>query len=90
MKRGGGRADAALEVVEIAGTAPTPEFAALVVDQTEHLLEILEDEGLRRIARGKLEGATNEELARRCGCTVRTVERRLGLIRRIWSERGIA
>lgn len=88
-KRGGGRAPEARELAEIAGTSPTPEFAALVVDQTDHLLEILGDDGLREIARGKLEGCTNEELALASDCTVRTIERRLGLIRRIWTERGV-
>ena len=79
-------ADAAGPIV---APEPTPDFAALVAEETEHLLALLADDGMRAIARGKLEGRTNEDLAAELGCTVRTVERRLGLVRRTWRERGM-
>jgi RNA polymerase sigma factor (sigma-70 family) len=41
---------------------------------------------LRQIAIWKLDGETNEEIARRLGCVTRTVERRLDLIRKIWTD----
>ena len=44
----------------------------------------LEDDGLRQIAVWKMEGYENDEIARRLGCGVRTVERKLGVIRAIW------
>ena len=86
LKRGGGAVGELEAVVEIAGVEPTPEFAAAIVDEVEHRIAILADDKLREIARGKLEGLSNEALAERLDCTVRTVERRLALIRRIWSE----
>lgn len=89
LKRGGGWRAESAEVAEIAGSEPSPEFAAQVVDETERLVELLGDDDLRALARGKLEGLTNGELAERLGCTVRTVERRLALVRRLWTERGL-
>ena len=86
LKRGDGQVKESDAIIEIAGVEPTPEFAAAVVDETEYLIASLGDDKLREIARGKLEGLSNEALAERVDCTVRTVERRLNLIRRIWSE----
>jgi RNA polymerase sigma factor (sigma-70 family) len=65
---------------------PTPEFAAEVAEQVQRLLTELSDEQLQQIALAKLEGYTNHEIAERLDLTVRTVERRLSLIRRIWRE----
>ena len=46
------------------------------------------DEPLRRLALWKLEGYGNEEIAgkRMMDCGVRTVERKLSLIRQLWEE----
>jgi DNA-directed RNA polymerase specialized sigma24 family protein len=70
---------------QIVGDDPTPEFAAQVTEQFELLLERL-DESLRPIARMKLEGYTNTEISAKLGVVERTVERRLNLIRRIWTQ----
>jgi DNA-directed RNA polymerase specialized sigma24 family protein len=77
--------DAALN--RIIGKEPTPEFAAQVAEESENLLGFLDDPSLRRIASLKLEGHTNDEIAAELGQARRTVERRLALIRRIWTER---
>jgi DNA-directed RNA polymerase specialized sigma24 family protein len=74
--------DAAIE--SIVGTDPDPAFAAMVADEFRALLEKLPDEQLRQIAVRKLEGFTNDEIAADLGCTVRTVGRRLALIRDLW------
>jgi DNA-directed RNA polymerase specialized sigma24 family protein len=65
---------------------PTPAFAAQVAEECERLLLRLKDEALRALAVWKMEGYTNEEIAARLGCCLSTVERRLQLIRRLWSE----
>jgi DNA-directed RNA polymerase specialized sigma24 family protein len=70
---------------QVIGKDPTPEFAALVADQYRHLLEALPDEMQRSIALMKLEGFTNNEIASSLGCHVTTVERKLKVIRTIWS-----
>ena len=63
-----------------------PDLAAEAVEQCTTLLDSLEDETLRQIANWKLEGFTNDEIASKLGVTTRTVERKLKLIRRKWSE----
>jgi DNA-directed RNA polymerase specialized sigma24 family protein len=38
------------------------------------------------VALWKMEGYANEEIAAKLGCVPRTVERRLRLIRSVWTE----
>jgi RNA polymerase sigma factor (sigma-70 family) len=65
---------------------PQPEFTAEAEEECRRLLDRLGDAELRAIAVWKMEGYTSEEIAGRMGCTLRTVERRLGLIRKLWSD----
>lgn len=75
----------------IAGTEPTPEFAAIVAEEYRRLLDGLEDEGLRQVAIRRMEGYTCDEIAVELGCARRTVARRLDLIRKTWlADRGAA
>jgi DNA-directed RNA polymerase specialized sigma24 family protein len=93
-RRGGGRtrgevdlatADAEADIVaQVVGREPSPEFAAQLDEEYRRQLDRLEDDGLRQIAVWKMEGYDNDEIARRLGCGVRTVERKLGVIRAIW------
>jgi RNA polymerase sigma factor (sigma-70 family) len=63
------------------GDTPSPEFAAMMAEELRDLLDFLDDGEFRAIALGKMEGYSNEELAQRLDCSVRTIERRLSLIR---------
>ena len=92
QKRGGGRlaetpppgAEAADEdsaLDQILSREPTPEFAAQVAEEYQRLLDGLEDDQLRQVAVWKMEGYTNEEIAAKLGRTVRSVGRKLQLIR---------
>lgn len=65
---------------------PSPDLVALVKDQLATLMNMLEDEQLRLVALSKLEGYTNEQISARIKRSVSTVERKLQLIRRIWSR----
>lgn len=65
---------------------PTPAFAAQMAEECERLLRRLDQAGFRDLAVAKMEGYTNVEIASRLGCCVSTVERRLQLIRRLWTE----
>ena len=94
QKRGGGRetltgpldSDGNQPAVEqLIGNEPSPEFAAQVAEEYERLLSLLDDDQ-RKIAIAKLEGLTNEQIAARFDWALRTVERRLKLIRKIWEE----
>ena len=68
----------------LAGTAPTPEFAALVAEEYRQRLAALPEAALRRVAVLKMEGYSNEEIAGRLGLGLRSVVRKLDLIRRTW------
>jgi DNA-directed RNA polymerase specialized sigma24 family protein len=94
-KRGGGKvrtaADAAAghvdgdaAVAEALDAEPTPELAASVVDECRRLLDQLDDDSLRDIAVRHMEGYTVDDIARRLGCSPRTVGRKLPLIRDQW------
>jgi len=69
---------------QVAGREPTPEFAAMAVEEFKRLLGVLDDESLRQVALWRLEGYTTDEIAERLGCARRTVARRLELIRTLW------
>jgi DNA-directed RNA polymerase specialized sigma24 family protein len=79
---------AALEQFE--APEPTPAFAAQVAEECRRLLERLDTPELRSVALLKVEGYGNEEIAARLGCGLRTVERRLRLIRGIWEQEGVS
>ena len=76
------------QLEQVLDDAPTPEFAALMAEQCRSLLERLDDPGLQTLAIAKMDGSTNEEIAAEQNCSVRTVERRLRLIRDIWRDEG--
>lgn len=92
QKRGGARPEAdaspreVMELDNVIGDEPSPEFAAQVAEDCQRLLDGLGDDLLRTVALCKMEGYTNEEIARKLGCAPRTVERKLGLIRASWEK----
>jgi RNA polymerase sigma factor (sigma-70 family) len=65
---------------------PTPDFAAEMTETCNALFQALSEDNLRDIARLKIEGYTNGEIADKLAVTRRTVERKLERIRREWSE----
>jgi len=81
----GGEGDG-VGIGEAAGKEPTPEFAAILAEECENRLKQLEDDDLRGMAVAKMEGYSNAEIAERFDCSLRTVERRLNLIRRTWER----
>jgi len=98
-KRGGGcvRGESALDALVpdgspgpglnwIVDNRPTPEFATQMTEQLEQLLDVLDDDILRRIALDRLAGHTNREISQRLGMSLRSIERQLGLIRHIWDR----
>ena len=70
----------------LAGSRPTPEFAVQFTEDIEAMFERLNDPQLERIATLKLQGYTNTEIADQEKIALRTVERRLHLIRSIWES----
>lgn len=70
---------------QVVDNLPTPAFAALAAEEFRRLMRLLGDATLCRVARWKMEGYSNEEIAEQLECSSRTVERKLHAIRRKWS-----
>jgi DNA-directed RNA polymerase specialized sigma24 family protein len=96
QKRGGGRIARTQDLAgkdndlddflaQVVGSEPTPEFAALVADEYRRLFGSLADESLRVVAQMKMENYSDEDIARSLDCSVRTVERKLKVIRKRWT-----
>jgi DNA-directed RNA polymerase specialized sigma24 family protein len=73
-------------IARVVGDEPTPAFAAQVAEEYDQLLERLGESNLRSVAVWKLEGYTDQEIADKLGCTLRTAERKLSLIRSLWAK----
>ncbi|HLJ94634.1 MAG TPA: ECF-type sigma factor [Gemmataceae bacterium] len=71
---------------QIVGQEPSPEFAASVAEEYELLLSRLADPEMEAIAIWKMEGFTNEEIAAKLDCSLRTIERKLRIIRGRWAQ----
>ena len=95
QKRGGGGVkgesafgnarDEQLGFDEIVGREPTAEFAVEVAEESERLLAMLPDEEMKKLAVLKMEGFNNREAAEELDCGLRTVQRRLGIIKQLWA-----
>jgi DNA-directed RNA polymerase specialized sigma24 family protein len=83
-KRGGGKAQHDFAIESMIEQGPTPDVVALANVEVQRLLNLLRDETLRKIALLRMEGYHNEEVGKSIGCNVRTVERKLELIRKTW------
>ena len=68
------------------GREPEPAVVVQAAEECRRLLTELEDDQLRQVAKWKVEGFTNEEIATKLGRAVPTVERKLARIRRLWQK----
>lgn len=68
------------------GYEPSPALAAQITEECDRLLQALGDPDLRLVAQWKLEGYTNAEIARKLNCVTGTIERKLRVIRTVWSK----
>jgi RNA polymerase sigma factor (sigma-70 family) len=67
------------------GRTPTPQEAAIMAEEMTRLLDRLPAD-IRPIAVWKFEGFTHAEIAAMLGYTLRTVERKVRLIREAWGD----
>ncbi len=72
-------------MANVACPDPTPEVVAEIRDQINHLVGKL-PEDQRRVALQKLQSYTNAEIAAQTDCVPRTVEPKLQMIRKAWSD----
>jgi DNA-directed RNA polymerase specialized sigma24 family protein len=71
---------------QLASCEPSPEFAVEFSETCDRLHAELGDSSLEQVARLKLQGFTDGEVATELGCSRRTVQRRLEIIRRQWKR----
>jgi RNA polymerase sigma factor (sigma-70 family) len=71
-------------VEEVADQGPTPEQVVAFEEFRQRLIDELRDATLRSIVQLRLEGKTAAEIAAHLGCAVRTVERKVAIIRQLW------
>lgn len=77
------------EVEEVLDEQPSPDFSLQLTEEYQRLLAALPDVTMRQIAVWKMERYTQDEIAEKLGCVRRTVQRRLQLIQRIWTEESL-
>lgn len=70
---------------ELISDEPTPEYVAMLQEEYERLLGCLRDDLLRSVAMLRIEGHTLPEIATKLGLSLRSVERKLRLIRSTWA-----
>ncbi len=68
-------------MIEAIGEEPSPDMVLMMQESVEDFFSHLGVGQLRDLAGAKLEGCSNAEIAERFGCSERTIERRLHLIR---------
>jgi DNA-directed RNA polymerase specialized sigma24 family protein len=74
------------ELEQIIGQEPTPAFAAQAAEEYQRLLASLGDKELEQVAVWKMEGYTNTEIATKLGRSLRSVNRKIRVIRRLWER----
>lgn len=65
---------------------PTPDMLVVMEEEEGRLMALLTDDSQRQIARLRMEGYGNQEIADRLQISLRSVERKLGIVREIWSR----
>ncbi len=68
------------------GPGPNPELAVMVAEEYRRLRTRLGDDSLRLVLDLSLEGYGRAEIAQRMGRTVKTVSRKLDVIRTLWRD----
>ena len=89
LRRGGGFKKAKgndQELETLSGSEHSPDVSFFAREECERLLSMLPDEDLKSLAVLKVDGYTNEEIATILDCTRRSIQRRLNLIREIWTN----
>lgn len=72
---------------QVVGQEPSPDLEAILIEELRVLLDLL-NEPMRLVAIRKLDGFSNAEIAQEQACSIATIERRLKLIREIWTQHG--
>jgi RNA polymerase sigma factor (sigma-70 family) len=71
---------------QLLDSEPTPEFLVIMDEQQRRLFDALPDPSQKEVARLRFEGFSNDEIAEQVGMSLRSVERKLKIIREIWTD----
>jgi RNA polymerase sigma factor (sigma-70 family) len=71
---------------QVLSREPDPAITTEVADQFRHLLRTLNDPELEAVALARMEGYSVEEIAGQVGYAVRSIKRKLQLIRGLWEK----
>ncbi|MEL6107870.1 MAG: sigma-70 family RNA polymerase sigma factor [Planctomycetota bacterium] len=82
----GARGDSSQDFVEIICDEPSPELLASMDEQFQSLLALLRDDLQRSIVLLRLAGHSNREIAEKVNISLRSVERKVEVIRDTWSS----
>jgi DNA-directed RNA polymerase specialized sigma24 family protein len=70
----------------VLGREPSPASVVELAEQIERLLAVLPDQELRQVAESKLDGHSNADIAASIQRSIRTVERKVDMIRSLWAK----
>lgn len=70
---------------QLINSGPTPDFLAIMDEQQQAMFQALPDASQRDVATLRFEGYSNDEIAQALGISLRSVERKLRVIREIWT-----
>jgi RNA polymerase sigma factor (sigma-70 family) len=70
---------------QLINSQPTADFMAIMEEQQQSMFLALPDASQREVARLRFEGYSNDEIAEQLGISLRSVERKLKVIREIWT-----
>jgi DNA-directed RNA polymerase specialized sigma24 family protein len=84
FRRTGGGTPASFD--EFLAQEPSPEFVTLLHEELDLVLRDLRDDTLRCIASRRMMGWTSEQIAQELKISLRSVERKLNLIREHWTR----
>jgi len=77
-------------ISNVASREPTAEFSFDVAETLGQLMGILETDLLRALVRDSLAGYTQQEMAERNRISLPTVQRKMKMVREIWTKEGLA
>ena len=89
IRRGGGfkhADDGNAFLNDLVSREPPADVALIMEEECQRLLSRLQQRDVQLVALLKVEGYTDKEVAGFLGCTRRSVQRRLALIRDLWAE----
>lgn len=84
-RKGQGPTTPDLDLDALPGSEPTPDFCVAAIESFNELMKQLDSATLRAVAIMRMEGYVNQEIAVALKCSLSSVERKLRLIRRVWS-----